>query len=785
MLQPDPSQPGHWIDPARPSGSGGLFALVIGVSSYAHLDGGAGPQARNTYGLSQLKVSALTALRFFDWLRSRYALKGCPLVEAWVLLAPTAAEVAVEARLEANVLEPTFTHCTQAALSWIAAMRSLPEQAARASRAVFFFSGHGIEVFREKQILLPCDYLAPPLEVVNRALSTFNLVAGMATLKVDRQFFFLDACRNDNQDLRKLKVDGTNILDEPAGLDTNPDIVVPILYATAAGQQAYQQVDPKSGLSLYGTALIEGLVATPDIEVRMVDGLWSVTMSPLQSYMKSRVSCLIAESSEPVRQLVKMGGLFEDVTVTQVEGDFAGRRALSSSGPGASLSDLALSRDTIVPPADTLDWQTKARSYFHDESVTNQWTGARLWALSGGQQLGLEALRLLRVKSAPDASRYRVDLTINADDRSGFLLQLEDDRGFTGVMLPADPLLRSGYTIEVDYTLRDASSAGRRTVSRIDAALATCPNGIATLAAQLWNRYESADALSAGRWLAQLQPTSVHRSELETSRLARTLVKLIALRSRQALPWTDVPSLSEPEDSDELVLASERVLQSGLSADTIKQAARLLARAGEHALPMVAECFGLAIGRASMLSRCVDELDAQTLHRVTEIKQRLEEALVYAQLDGLFVVYRGYVESGAPLSLHCPQVPLPVPGVTLKSPERASRKGDPIALRPSGPSAVVNRIQSNPKYQELLRRRNRFGAWLTALVLLVFGGYIALIAFNKPFLARPLGGGMTTIGIPIWLGVIVFAVVITGIYVHRANGKYDALTEQFVGGALK
>ncbi len=48
---------------------------------------------------------------------------------------------------------------------------------------------------------------------------------------------------------------------------------------------------------------------------------------------------------------------------------------------------------------------------------------------------------------------------------------------------------------------------------------------------------------------------------------------------------------------------------------------------------------------------------------------------------------------------------------------------------------VVDRIKANPKYQELRSKRSGFGWLLTALMLVVYYGYIALIAFNKPFLA--------------------------------------------------
>ncbi len=89
---------------------------------------------------------------------------------------------------------------------------------------------------------------------------------------------------------------------------------------------------------------------------------------------------------------------------------------------------------------------------------------------------------------------------------------------------------------------------------------------------------------------------------------------------------------------------------------------------------------------------------------------------------------------------------------------------------------TTERIRTNPNYLELRRQRNVFGWSLTLAMLVVYYGYIALIAFNKPFLSQPIGTGVTTLGVPIGMGVIVFTIVITGIYVWRANSKFDALT---------
>ena len=98
---------------------------------------------------------------------------------------------------------------------------------------------------------------------------------------------------------------------------------------------------------------------------------------------------------------------------------------------------------------------------------------------------------------------------------------------------------------------------------------------------------------------------------------------------------------------------------------------------------------------------------------------------------------------------------------------------------------LARRIAAHPKYRELKAKRTSFGWWLTLAMMVVYYGFILLVAFDKPFLSTRLGAGVTTIGMPIGLAVIVFTVVITGLYVRRANGEYDALAEQIAKAALK
>ena len=91
---------------------------------------------------------------------------------------------------------------------------------------------------------------------------------------------------------------------------------------------------------------------------------------------------------------------------------------------------------------------------------------------------------------------------------------------------------------------------------------------------------------------------------------------------------------------------------------------------------------------------------------------------------------------------------------------------------------TLARIQANPKYQLLRRTRNRLGWTLTTLMLLAYYGYVGLIAFDKEFLARRIGSGVTSLGIPIAMGLILFTVLITAYYVWRANREFDRLTEE-------
>lgn len=94
-------------------------------------------------------------------------------------------------------------------------------------------------------------------------------------------------------------------------------------------------------------------------------------------------------------------------------------------------------------------------------------------------------------------------------------------------------------------------------------------------------------------------------------------------------------------------------------------------------------------------------------------------------------------------------------------------------------STAADRVLANPKFHHLVSTRNRYALVMTLLVMIIYFGYILLVAFDKPFLAQKLGAGwVTSLGIPLGLGVIVLTILITAFYVHVANTRFDAMADE-------
>lgn len=84
----------------------------------------------------------------------------------------------------------------------------------------------------------------------------------------------------------------------------------------------------------------------------------------------------------------------------------------------------------------------------------------------------------------------------------------------------------------------------------------------------------------------------------------------------------------------------------------------------------------------------------------------------------------------------------------------------------------VKEILESEKFKNLVKKRLTVSLSLTAIMLIVYFGFMLTIAFYKDLLALKIGEHIT-IGLPVGIGVIIFAWLLTGIYTRWANNKYD------------
>jgi uncharacterized membrane protein (DUF485 family) len=98
---------------------------------------------------------------------------------------------------------------------------------------------------------------------------------------------------------------------------------------------------------------------------------------------------------------------------------------------------------------------------------------------------------------------------------------------------------------------------------------------------------------------------------------------------------------------------------------------------------------------------------------------------------------------------------------------------------------IASKIQSNPRYHELIKKRDGLAWTLTAIVFLMYMGFILMIAFAPGILTAPIGDTVVPQGMLIGVGVILASCITTGIYVYKANGEFDNIVHEIVEEASK
>ncbi len=104
----------------------------------------------------------------------------------------------------------------------------------------------------------------------------------------------------------------------------------------------------------------------------------------------------------------------------------------------------------------------------------------------------------------------------------------------------------------------------------------------------------------------------------------------------------------------------------------------------------------------------------------------------------------------------------------------------------SSQSAVYARIRRNPRFAELVAKRQGFATILSVIVLTIFYGFFMVVAFQPQVIGQRLSeGSYLTVGIAVELFMFIFFWVLTAVYVKRANGEFDAMTAEIIRDASK
>ncbi|HZE71029.1 MAG TPA: caspase family protein [Pyrinomonadaceae bacterium] len=655
MLKADTTRPGLWVNDAWAPGTPGTFGVIIGVSRYRNLDGG-----QACFGLDQLYVSAITAFGFFTWLERQYLRTGSPLAKCWLLLSPTPEEVAACNGLDDHIAEPTFANCEKALQDWKVEMSRLPAIAAAQSRSVFFFSGHGLEVLEDRQILLPHDYLDPGTPI-DRALSTQNISRGLKELAIPLHFLFVDACRNDHNNLgRYAPLEGARILNEPANSAINPDSFVPIFYGSAAGTQAMQPKDPKN-FSLFGEALLDGLNArglAPDC----TSGACCIFLHRLRPFVGDRIKDIVrARYNQTSNQRVRVRGDQTEEPITEVAPPTGGPppSGLGTGGPGPGggpgSSDffeppLASSLQAIRPTVQSFQ---DVHSFFGSEQITDLWMNkAKVFDYANMKWLDKgDDIQVAEAKRSNDNTASQFNLLVpTAQSGRIYWLQIEDSVQAQAFVLPMDRSATSVFRVEMDFQFSPA------VIKRFDVSLSPDNESFLGMTARLWNIYNEVSAHEALRSIEDIFP--VHADELEDvllnkvqSPLGAAIAGTILVRARRwdkLHNWLRNLANLAREIPDGAVLWTEQCLRQP-DSKTRNEALEYFLRLSTSSLPFLAESTGYALRQAEDFLK---NPDYNKLHdQIEAIHSRLLRAVGMFRPGGLFATFAGPANELSPFIL--------------------------------------------------------------------------------------------------------------------------------------
>lgn len=91
----------------------------------------------------------------------------------------------------------------------------------------------------------------------------------------------------------------------------------------------------------------------------------------------------------------------------------------------------------------------------------------------------------------------------------------------------------------------------------------------------------------------------------------------------------------------------------------------------------------------------------------------------------------------------------------------------------------IARIEADPEFIRLTRQRSRLGLAVTAVIVVVYFGYILLLAY-APGLMRSHVSDSITLGFPLGLGVLLITFLLVALHVGRSASVFDPACARIV-----
>jgi len=652
-------KPGLWRETEWTKDTPGVYALVVGVSAYPFLEGGATP-APDTYGLGQLISSASTAARLFDWLRSSFRRQNLPVVWCYLLLSPTTEE---RARFDAEGLthyaEPTYANLRTAIQAWTGNVPANPP-ASDGSRTLFFFSGHGVQSNR-KGVLLPSDYLDPALgnPDFQNCIGVDDLREWMEESPVAEHVALLDACRNEFSPLASRGASAHGVFPKSPPT-TAPPLVAASLASTSPNAVAYQM--PGHPVTFFGQAVLEALGGSA------AGGAARLEFSQFVDYVKPRVNMLLKEATgQPLEQAVRQRLEGDDFVVTEIAPALGfGAPPETSRAPGMALPDrsadvqdaLRARFDDALEVRDPIRLGELARSFaeahrrFGHEHATFPWVDGRaeLYSLEDGQPCSAAAT-IHRVMRNDASFIVQVDLALDPR-RGGVLLVFQGadhvQRERLAVALPTDQYER--VPVRLTLSIERVGDASWPKLQKLEARLG--PSDWSPHYEYLWSLAREADLGSLRKAAERAEPERLKaaaqdKQAAETAAAAGMLLLGRLGRIADVHDWTRNLMRWFPWMPDGAVLWAESLRSAVRRGETqpfgvADPIAEMLAALGELAsrgVPYFADSLDLAESLVAYLRRA--GLSDPQREQLLAFERWLGRALAITVPAGHFLVVPG------------------------------------------------------------------------------------------------------------------------------------------------